>query len=91
MSMRENDFLWYIYTNKHGLRSDLVGKFDEQTVRQMEATGVIVNAPSDKGTTWKMSRMAEEIASLKYDKLSLKERFTEWYYSRFRKVNLSVG
>ncbi len=89
--MKEKDFLHYIYQKGHGLRADLVGEFDERTVRQMEATGIIVNAPSDCGTSWRMSKMAEEIASLKFKKLSLSERFMEWYYSHVRKISLSVG
>ncbi len=89
--MNEKDFLYYIYAHKHGLRADLVEKFDDRMVRQMEATGFIVNAPSDQGITWKVSRMANELATLKYSKLSWKERFTEWYYTHVRKVNLSVG
>jgi hypothetical protein len=89
--MKDSDFLRYIYQNKHGLRADLVDKFDDRTVRQMEATGIIVNAPSNHGTTWKMSKMAEEIASLKFKKLSFSEKFMEWYYSHVRKISLSVG
>lgn len=89
--MKENDFLRYIYQKKHGLRADLVDRFDDRTVRQMEATGIIVNAPSNHGTTWKMSKMAEEIASLKFKELSFSEKFMEWYYSHVRKISLSVG
>lgn len=89
--MKEKDFLHYVYQIKHGLRADLVDEFGDRTVRQMEATGIIVNAPSDCGTTWRMSKMAEEIASLKFKKLSLAEKFLEWYYSHVRKINLSVG
>lgn len=89
--MDDKDFLYYIYTQKHGLRAELVEKFDERTVRQMEATGFIVNAPSAQGVTWKMSHMADEIATLKYSKLTWKERLVEWYYTHIRKVNLSVG
>ncbi len=44
--MKEKDFLHYIYQIKHGLRADLVDEFGDRTVRQMEATGIIVNAPT---------------------------------------------
>lgn len=89
--MTDKDFLRYIYQNKHGLRADLVDEFDDRIVRQMEATGIILNAPSNKGTTWKMSKMAEEIASLKFKELSFSEKFMEWYYSHVRKISLSIG
>lgn len=88
--MDKDNFLRYIYDHKHGLRSDLVRLYGERTVRQLEATGFIVNAPGPKGVTWGISNLANDIASLKYSRLSFMERLTDWYYTHVLRVNTSV-
>lgn len=88
--MDKDNFLRYIYDHKHGLRSELVRLYSERTVRQMEATGLIVNAPSSGGTTWRVSKMANRFAALKYSELSPLERVTDWYYTHVRQVKMHL-
>ena len=53
--------LKHIYEAKCGNLSDLERNLGKSTVRQLEAMGFIMNAPSQHGDTWKISSRAESL------------------------------
>lgn len=87
---QHTDFLRFLYEHKNGRISDLISMFGEEGVRQMEAMGYIVNAPSSDGDTWRRSKNAEHLANFRYRKSSLVEMIIDWINVNIRKIDFSL-
>lgn len=71
--------LKHIYETKCGNLSDLERNLGKSTVRQLEAMGFIMNAPSLHGDTWKISDRARRLGDVSFRTYSRKERFKDFY------------
>lgn len=71
--------LKYIYKAKCGSLSNLERDLGKSTVRQLEAMGFIMNAPSLHGDTWKISDRARRLGDVSFKPYSCKERFKDFY------------
>ena len=84
------NYLNYIYKKKFGTISELSREFGETAVRQMEAMGYIINAPTKDGDTWKISSRAKKLAELRYRDNTLFEKLCDWFYLKVRKIDFSL-
>lgn len=83
-------FLHYLYTTECGKVAELKAKFGDDAVRQMEAMGYIVNAPTAEGDTWRISARARKLAKLRYRKSTKRERMCDWFNLKIRRIDFSI-
>ncbi|MBQ6204545.1 MAG: hypothetical protein IJK46_10705 [Prevotella sp.] len=81
--------LKHIYEAKCGILSDLERDLGKSTVRQLEAMGFILNAPSQHGDTWKISDRAKRLGYVSFRSYSRKERFKD--FCRYKLPRLLFG
>ena len=84
-----NNPLSIIYQKRQGRMDDLRRSMDEHQIRQLEAMGYIVNAPSKYGDTWKISKKALEIAKLRFHKSSWLNKIDDWFLINVKNVALA--
>lgn len=78
--------LQVIFKAQCGKLSDLEDRFGKREVRQLEAMGFIQNAPSQYGDTWKISSRAQRLAVLRSKPYTLKDRRSDFYRFKLRKL-----
>ena len=88
--MNNHNFLYYLHSHTNGKVSDLQKVFGEEGIRQMEAMGYIVNAPSKDGETWKRSTRAARLAQARYRKSTILEKIGDFINVHLRKVDYSI-
>lgn len=78
--------LMIIYNQKCGVLSDLERELGSSTVRQFEAMGMIKNAPSPSGDTWKISAWAEKLGEMRSRPYTAKDKFRDFYRYKLPKM-----
>ena len=88
--MGKQSYLSYLNSHTNGRVSDLQKVFGEEEIRQMEAMGYIVNAPSKDGETWKRSTRAARLAQACFRKSTALEKIGDLINVHLRKVDYSI-
>ncbi len=89
-SIPETDVLEVLYRTPCGYIDELENKIGVENVRQLEAIGYIVNAPSEKGYTYQISKRAKQIVSDFFGKMTIRDYLSDLYYTYIRRVSFSI-
>lgn len=84
------DVLEVLYKRPCGYIENLEDELGENTVHQLEAIGYIVNAPSEKGYTYRISNKAKQIVFGLSEKRSIRDLLSDMYYRYVKRVHFSV-
>jgi hypothetical protein len=74
MRMTRKELLEIIISRKNGMISELEKELGEETVRDFEFLGYIVNGVSPRGETWRVGPSVEKLYNTFYGDISAKER-----------------
>ena len=84
------DALKILEKSPRGYIKELEKALGKEKVRQLEAIGYIVNAPSEKGYTYQISRKASQVISDLSARMNLFDHLSDFYYKYIKRVRFSI-
>lgn len=84
------DIVKYLCDKQNGYIQELEKELSPETVRELEAMGYIVSAPSAHMDTWRVSKRAIQINKMMNRKPSIMERIRDFLYTRVYKVDFGL-
>ena len=85
-----DDVLEVLRKAPRGYIKDLEKKIGKEKVRQLEAVGYIMNAPSEQGYTYQTSPRANQVISNLHAPMSFWDTLSDFYYRYIKRVHFSL-